>query len=67
MENNIIDKKKNSNAFYTVLANRFIQSTKNIFKFRIFKNEGQEMLFIVTGTFICYLTLLILEIKELMQ
>ena len=49
------------------VGNRFFQSAKSKFKLKIFKNEGQEMLFVAIGTFICYLILLILEIKELMQ
>jgi hypothetical protein len=49
------------------VGNRFFQSAKSILKFKIFKNEGQEMLFVAIGTFICYLILLVLEIKELMQ
>jgi hypothetical protein len=52
--------------FYTRCWATF-KSAKSKVKFKIFKNEGQEMLFYTTGTFICLFILLILELKERMQ
>lgn len=47
------------------VGNRFFQSAKKIFKFKIFKNEGREILFWNFLTMVCLIILLILELKEL--
>jgi hypothetical protein len=52
--------------FYTRCCATF-KSSVSKFKFKIFKNEGQEMLFYISGTFIFLFILLILEIKERLQ
>ena len=56
-------KEKSSNVFYTLLANVKIKR----FKFKLFKNEGQEMLFVAIGTFICFSIVLFLRLLKLMQ
>lgn len=47
------------------VGNRFFQSAKSIFKFKIFKNEGQEIFLWNFLAMVCLIILLILELKEL--
>ena len=49
------------------VGQRFFQSAKSIFKFKLFKNEGQEMLFVAIGTFIFLSILLFLRLQEFLQ
>jgi hypothetical protein len=58
--------KRKAVIFYTRCWATF-KSTLSKFKFKIFKNEGQEMLFVAIGTFICFSILLFLRLRELLQ
>lgn len=61
-----LSKKQKVAMFFTRCWQSF-KSAKSKFKFKIFKNEGQEMLFVAIGTFICFSIVLILRLLELLQ